>query len=338
MMKKSQCCLLVAIICACLSVAAAEVSEQELTVVNPSDHAVLAGTLAIPQGEAPRAAIVMATGSGAQNRDEELLGHRPFKLISDRLAAQGFAVLRMDDRGVGGSSNPTPDATTLTFAGDIACAVEQLDSLFPEVPIGIIGHSEGGVIAMINAADNPRCDFIITLAGPAWTGDSIIMSQTRAIAQAAMGRWNPDQEAMQRRLLDIARSNMPSSVARIQMSTVLFEAYGAAASTPQMQASIDAMTSNWYRTFLRLDPAEYIRSIHIPWLALNGSKDLQVLPANLETINRLCPTADTQLIDGHNHLFQPAITGMVNEYQRPEQAPSDTTIDIILNWLNALVH
>lgn len=247
-------------------------------------------------------------------------------------------MLRLDDRGVGGSSNPTTDATTLTFAGDIACAVNRLDSLYPKIPVGIIGHSEGGVIAMINAAENPHCDFIITLAGAAWTGDSIIMSQTRAIAHAAMGGWDHDKETLQRRLLDIARSDMPSSIARMQMSVALYEAYGAAASTPQLQASIDAMLSNWYRSFLRLDPAEYIRQINIPWLALNGTKDLQVLPANLETIKQLCPTADTQLIDSHNHLFQPAITGLVNEYQRPEQAPSDLTINTILDWLNKHIH
>ena len=154
----------------------------EYVVHNKIDNINLAGTITIPKDI--KSVIVMATGSGSQNRDEELFGHRPFKVIADLLSRNGYAVLRMDDRGVGGSAGDPSTSTTNDFTTDITQAIQSLrdNELFKNKPIGVIGHSEGGTIA-IKAAD--KSDFIITLAAPALPGDSIILTQTKAILDAS---------------------------------------------------------------------------------------------------------------------------------------------------------
>lgn len=311
-------------------------TEREMTVINPADSTVLAGTLALPDG-APRAALVLATGSGTQNRDEEIMGMRPFKVISDTLAANGYAVLRLDDRGAGGSTSPDPEATTVTLAGDISCAVTRLESLFPNVPTGVLGHSEGGVIAIINAAENPACDFIITLAAPAWSGDSTVMSQARAIATATTGQWT--MENFQRQFLAIAKSPLPTPVAMAAMDAVAITmpGYVAAQGMPEaLHRSFAAMLSPWYREFMRLDPAQYIVRVNKPWLALNGSRDMQIVPAQLATIARLCPAAITVTLEGHNHMFQYCSSGLPDEYASCGQSPSDETLAVILQFLSGL--
>ncbi|MCM1032810.1 MAG: alpha/beta hydrolase [Odoribacter sp.] len=314
---------------------AASGSTKEVTVVNPADSAVLAGTLAFPSHR-PFAAIVMATGSGAQNRDEEVYGLRPFKVISDTLEACGYAVLRLDDRGVGGSTGARPDLTTRIFASDIACAVTLLDSIYPGVPVGVMGHSEGGIIALLNAVENPRCDFIVTLAGPAWSGDSIVMSQSRAAAVGATGRW--DNENLQRRLLDIARGDLSSAFAVAQMMAEMAMEIPEVMQLPQvaerMRSQFSAMTSPWYREFLRYDPESDICRVKVPWLALNGEKDTQVLPGNLDTFKDLNENIDVYLLAGHNHMLQRCITGAVSEYAGGGQSPSDEALSVIISWLD----
>lgn len=314
-------------------------SEREITVVNNTDSITLAGTLTLPDEVSPRALLVMATGSGQQNRDEEIFGHKLFRDIANRLAAEGFASIRMDDRGIGGSGGAFKGATTDDFIADIASAVAAADTLCPRVPVGVLGHSEGGTIAIRLAAANPECDFIITLAAPAWQGDSIIMSQTRAIAEAMSGRWEPDKEAVQRSLLDICKSDVPTAMARPGLIYVLSNSIGEAATLPKVQeqivASADVMLSDWYRQMLRYNPSDDIASITVPWLALNGDKDIQVLPANLSTIKELNSEAETILLPSHNHLFQQCTSGLVQEYATIPESISATTLDAIATWLNA---
>lgn len=327
------------ILLAALTAPACHGAESDVTVVNPADGASLAGTLARP-AEKPLAAVVLATGSGAQNRDEEIYGHRPFKTLSDFLVERGYAVLRLDDRGVGGSTGARSDMTTRTFAGDIACAVEYLDSACGrQVPVGVIGHSEGGIIALLNAVGNPSCDFIVTLAGPAWRGDSTVMAQSRAAAMAATGRW--DMEHLQRRLLDIAAGDMLPAIAAGQMMAAIGAEIPEQMAIPQvaeaMRRQLAAMTTPWYREFLRYDPAADIARVDKPWLALNGDRDTQVLPANLETIRELNPAVDTILLERHNHLFQKTDNGNVAAYVSGGQAPSAETLEAIVSWLDSKV-
>lgn len=312
-------------------------ADREVVIVNPGEGTSLAGTLSTPAGKA-KAALVLATGSGQQDRDETVFGHKPFKAIAERLSENGYAVLRLDDRGVGGSIGPTENLTTANFVADIGHAMHWLDSTLVDVPVGVLGHSEGAQIAYRIAAKDSLCRFIVTLAGPAWRGDSLVMAQCRALSVGATGRW--DGEANQRTILDVAMSNMPESAARLVIMAEIAKTMGNASSMPQMQQFIMTQTNlvllPWYREFLRYDPEDDIRLVKVPWLALNGDKDTQVPSANLVTIADLCPTARTELLPDHNHLFQHAVTGLPNEYQSiPEDISTETT-DIIISFLNEL--
>ena len=325
-------------VAAALIFAASATSAREVVIVNEPEGSVLAGTLAMPE-EAPKAAIVMATGSGAQDRDETIFGHKPFKTISDFLSKNGYAVLRLDDRGVGGSTGPTENATTANFSNDIGRAVEWLDSALTEVPVGVLGHSEGGQIACMVAASNPKCRFIVTLAAPAWPGDSLVMAQSRALSMAALGSW--PGEIHQRRILDAVKSQLPSFVAKAIVINELANTMGDAAKMPQMQqfmmTQADAVLTPWYREFVRFDPTETIKNVGVAWLALNGDKDMQVPVENLATIKELNPGAKTVRMAGHNHLLQSgAKTGLPNEYEEIQEDISEETLAEILKFLSEL--
>lgn len=314
-------------------------TSREVVVENVADGVSLAGTLTLPEGNAPRAGVVLATGSGAQDRDETVMGHKPFKAIAEYLSDRGYAVLRMDDRGVGASTGSRDDITTASNVRDVEAGLAWLDSVCAGAPAGILGHSEGGQIAVrIAAAANPRCRFIVTLAGPAWRGDSLVMSQSRAIAVATVGRW--DAEQRQRSLLAIAAGDQPDYIAAPMMSMEIAQGLGAAATLPQgkeyIAASVKAMLSPWYREFLRYDPADDMRRVEVPWLALNGDKDVQVLPDNLMTIKELNPGADTVVMSCHNHLFQHAVTGLPGEYASLPEDISEQTLQTIAEWLDRL--
>lgn len=320
--------------------AAGNFVSEEASVINHTDSITLAGTLTTPADSHPRAAIVMATGSGAQNRDEEIFSHKPFKVIAEYLAGNGYAVLRMDDRGTAHSEGDFTSATTDDFVTDIAAGLEILAERFPNMQKGVIGHSEGGTIAIKTASRNRLCSFIVTLAAPAWQGDSIIMSQSRAMAVGLTGKW--DMETQQREILDIVKSDLNDLQTRMSLSFLLPKIFGESANLPQAKAMIakqtDTLTSRWYRDMVRYNPECDIKAVGCPWLALNGAKDTQVLPANLETIKTLNPITDTKLLDGHNHLFQTCTTGLPDEYPSAGQSPSPETLAIILKWLNTTIN
>lgn len=311
------------------------IEYREVTVSNPAEGSVLAGTLSLPDKKA-KAALVLATGSGQQDRDETVFGHKPFKTIAEYLSKNGYAVLRLDDRGVGGSTGPLENVTTVNFTNDYGRAVDWLDSVLTDVPVGVLGHSEGGQIAYRLAADDPKCRFIITLAAPAWRGDSLVMAQCRALSVNALGRW--DGEKNQRTILDIVMSNMPGESARFAVMSEIAKSLGNASGMPQMQqfmsTQADLVLSPWYREFIRFDPTATIQRVDVPWLALNGDKDTQVPAENLVTISQLCPAAATEIMVNHNHLFQHAITGLPNEYESIEEDISEETLSLILNWLD----
>lgn len=297
----------------------------------------LAGTLSLPKS--PKAAIVMATGSGQQDRDETIFGHRPFKVIADYLSRNGYAVLRMDDRGVGKSEGDPTFSTTTDFVSDIRASVDFLrrDSVLNKLKIGIIGHSEGGVIAY-RAADN--VDFIVTLAAPALRGDSIIVSQGRAIIDASgqSATWPQFYKTVRNRY-NMVMSDIPSTILRFQLYSDVIKDIPQELLTTQLQERISkeitTMVSPWYREFLRYDPTEDIKAVKIPWLALNGTKDLQILCSqNLNTIKYLNPKVKIVSFDGLNHLFQQCQTGLPQEYQSIEQTIDPIVLETILQWLN----
>lgn len=322
-----------------LSVLTTVAEEKEVTVRNVSASLDLAGTLSLPDEDQPHAFVVFASGSGKQNRDEEVMGHKPFKVLSDALVSEGYATLRMDDRGEGKSEGKFEDAVLDDLTGDVLAGVDYVRQLYPDARVGILGHSQGGEIA-VKAAAADKVDFIITLAAPAWPGDSIVMSQCRALAVATTGSW--PMEGLERELLDIAKSNLPSFVV-LNMAVEAYvkhlgEKFNDVAVRAELYKQVAPITTPMYRDLLRSDPSEDIKSVSVPWLALNGDKDLQVISGNLETIAELCPSATTVVMPGHNHLFQKAVTGLPGEYPTAGQSPSEETVTAILDWMKSLTH
>lgn len=312
-------------------------ADYNAEIHNAKDGVILCATISVPDTIAPKAMVVLVSGSGAQNRDEEIVGHKPFKVLSDRLVDVGYGVLRMDDRGVGCSGGDSSKATLNDIAGDVDAAVGYLRALYPDCSVGVLGHSLGGSVAVKLAARSVP-DFIVTLAAPACPGDSLVMQQSRALAVALTGKW--ENEPFQKSLLTVAKSFYTASFARATLYALLNEKYGEMMSISivqdQVNAQIDALLSESYRDMLRYDPTDDIIAVCVPWMALNGTNDMQVEVANLETIRNLAPSVTTKSIEGHNHLFQESITGLPNEYAGLGQSPSDATIDAIIKWLDQL--
>lgn len=273
-------------------------SEREVSFTNPGDGAVLAGTLTLPDGAGGSTPVVlMVSGSGLQDRDESLFGHRPFAVLADRLARAGVASLRYDDRGAGKSTGDVTEATTYDFAADAAAGVAMLRGAGLG-RVGVLGHSEGGMIAFMLAADPETApDFIITMGAPALPGDSVLYDQT---LRALRGAGVPEETAM-----------------------------------AQSRAVVDKNRGGnaWIRTFLDMDPASWIRRLGCPALVLYGGLDFQVSPEiNAAPMRGMAPGADVRVYDGLNHLMQHAVTGMVDEYGKIEETISEDVLNDIVSW------
>ena len=313
--------------------------EQDIQVYNRDDGIRLAGTLTIPDSIRPHAAIVLATGSGSQDRDEEWAGHRPFKYLACHLAEHGYAVLRMDDRGVGESQGDSEESSVNDYVRDLNAAIEKLDSCFGyTICKGIFGHSEGGTAAIRIAVDNPRCSFIMTSGAPAWDGDSVIMSQTRARMQAEHGGWK--NESAQRYMLELIKSDMPEGTLLRKLIMTVFpgtkDTIGYSDVPNGPFAQLRYMISPPFREIVRNRPEACIKNVTVPWLALNGDKDSQVLPENLRQISRWNPQATTVMLKDHNHWMQHCVTGEVNEYDTITEDISQEMLDIITDWLDGI--
>ncbi len=305
------------------------------------DSITLAGTLTTPVWRKRHPAVILVSGSGAQDRDETILEHRPFAVIADHLTRAGIAVLRYDDRGKGGSSAGTPDDTTFDFAKDTEAAIEFLKrrpDIDPE-HIGIIGHSEGGLIAMIVAAACPNdVDFIVSLAGSAIKGKDQLITQNLAICRL---NGTPLSEAEIAQLHDqfnaidtISDRNKLTSELRIILTRS-----GTTISPQHLEQSINLMTSKWYTTFIRFDPTETLRAVHCPVLALNGDWDFQVdAEANLNAISDAIPNATVIKYPRLNHLFQESATMAESfDYGTIQQTIAPQVLDDITSWIHSTI-
>ena len=317
----------------------------------------LAGTLSVPDGKGPFPAVVLLSGSGAQNRDSEILGFRPFKLIAAHLAAAGIAVLRCDDRGIGGSSGSVPASTTEDFAADALAAVALLRGR-PDIradAVGLIGHSEGALAGSL-AAKSSTVAFLVSMAGSTLPGGDILRAQALAMARTlgATAEATAAIETAHRRAIDAVRRN--ASDAEIAEATMALARAQIAAlpeaqrkAIPNVDAALAAavpaqtarMRTRWMRFFLDFDPAEALAQVACPVLALFGGKDLQVEPS----LNR--PVLEAALARGGNrqvsvrvypdanHLFQKAVTGSPAEYATLEKVFVPGLLDDIASWITA---
>jgi pimeloyl-ACP methyl ester carboxylesterase len=300
----------------------------------------LAGTFTKPKGDGPFPAVLLITGSGQQNRDEEILGHKPFWVLADYLTRRGIAVLRVDDRGIGGSTGVFRTSTTEDFATDVTAGVKYLlgRSDVDTRHVGLIGHSEGGIIAPMVAAKMPQVAFIVMLAGTALPGDQIVADQVYK-ANILAGA-SPEKAAQARdfeaKLLSIDKTE-PNAEAREKKMLALAEGEPAVQKTIREQ--MPALQSPWYRFFLAYDPRTALIKVKCPVLALDGAKDTQVdAQQNIPLIQAALAEGGNRdvtvkIVPGVNHLFQEAGTGAFSEYATIEQTITPEVLDTIATWI-----
>lgn len=320
---------------------------REEDVTFPDGEIRLAGTLTLPVGNGPHPAVLLISGSGPQNRDEEVFGHRPFLVLSDHLTRLGIAVLRVDDRGVGESTGDSHQATSEDFADDALAGVEFLLSR-PEIDperIGLIGHSEGGVIAPMVASRSGAVSFIVLMAGPGVPGDEILIRQTELIFRVE----GMDEERLdtviraERKVLDLVKREAPEEEVEAQVRKLVQAQTGKDSTADEIQeqaaAQAQMVTTPWFRFFLGYDPRPALEKVAVPVLAICGQLDLQVdpeqnLPEIREALRRGAnPDYTAVELPGLNHLFQEAETGSPNEYYSIEETVSPAALDTISDWI-----
>lgn len=310
----------------------------------------LAGTLVVPAGPGPFAAVVLVAGSGRMDRDETILDHRPLLVIADYLARHGIASIRYDDRGVGKSTGSFENATTAAFADDAEAAVRYLQRTqgIASNRVGILGHSEGGLVGPMVAARNNAVAFLVLMAGPGLRGDSVAFMQMRLLAKLTGASGDlADRQIKNRRRLAEAIADARDSVdavrrlaqAKSDMLQEFPETERAAAGQRVDQASVELL-SPWMRYFLHYDPRTALRQVHVPVLAMGGALDVQV-PAepNLTEIDAALRTAGNrnyQIVQfpGLNHLFQTATTGSPTEYATIRETIAPAVLDTIASFVN----
>jgi hypothetical protein len=318
-------------------------NSLDVTFANGDAGITLAGTVTWPQGAGPFTTVVLIAGSGPNNRNEELMNHRPFLVLSDALTRAGIATLRYDKRGVGLSSGDYAAATSPDFAADARAAVAYLrgQTSFVASTIGMIGHSEGGLLGPMAADANPDVAFLVLLAGPGVPGDQTLISQAHAIG-AAEGT-PPVQlaqaDALNQRIYACFRATSDPQELESQLRVVLASSGATAA---QQASALAELTTPWMRFFVTYDPAPVLTRTRIPVLALNGSLDLQVLPdLNLPPIQQALQAAGNQhatvqKLDGLNHLFQHATTGSPMEYGTIDETMAPEVLSQIAAWIGSL--
>ena len=310
----------------------------------------LAGELTLPQDALPKAYLILVSGSGPQNRNEELaspINHRMFLVLSDYLTRHGYGVLRYDDRGVAESTGDFATATTADFAGDAGAAVQYLREArgIVDVPIGIAGHSEGGMVGPMVAVED-AVDFLVLLAAPGIPIDSLLLDQGRAIR----GKIMPDEP-----LLEAAyrytgeHGGATDSVFAVGLRNTLLQVLPTLPDSARESVAdpevfigtlVDLMRPPWMRYFMAFDPADYLEQVTVPVLAINGELDQQVTIGNLAAVGAALERAENEdvtlmALPGVNHLLQPAETGSPGEYGDIKTTIAEEVLEAIVSWLDA---
>jgi pimeloyl-ACP methyl ester carboxylesterase len=316
---------------------------EEVTFTNKKEGNTLAGTLTIPEGDGPFPALVLVSGSGQQNRDEELMNHRPFWVIADYLSRRGVAVLRYDDRGMGGSTGEVLNATSLDFSYDAEAAFDLLLNRkeINASQVGILGHSEGGIINFMVAERRPDVAFLVSLAGPAVNGIEVLKEQQAAILRAQgmseeMVQFSGNANVQ---MFDI----IEASGSREEADTLLRQLLkGWGYNEELTEQTVGQMVAPWMYYFLKYDPTDAIVKTNCPALLLNGSKDLQVIASqNFPAYERIIAEhGKTNLtlreLPDLNHLFQHCDTGSPNEYFIIEETISVEVLEMVVGFVKKI--
>jgi hypothetical protein len=322
--------------------AAASYKEIELSVAS-TGGTTLAGTLVLPPKVSKPAVVVLVTGSGPQNRDECLFGIRPFRQLADRLAHDGIATFRYDDRGTAKSTGNFATATGSDFADDAQAAVTLLAARtdVDTKHIGILGHSEGGMIGPMVAARDPHVAFLVLWAGPGVPLDQVILQQAYDIGLAEGGK--PDELAEVRRVSEMVWTAFRGAKDEAGFRAALDAAIGKLAKADRdllgdpakfVSKQVATLWTPWFRGYNGYDPAVTIAKVHVPVLAIGGGMDKQVdAKTNLGALKKANPKVETALLPGLNHLFQKTKTGAVSEYAKNPPALDPSVLDTTSSWI-----
>lgn len=324
--------------------------SEDVTFSNPAGNFSLAGTLTMPETGTRFPAVVLISGSGPQNRDEELMGHKPFLIWADFLTRHGYAVLRFDDRGCYQSKGDFSTATTFDFATDAEAAFNYLRTRKEINPkkIGLMGHSEGGIIAPLVASRNKEVAFVVMLAGTGIRGKDILLQQQVLIGKASgmsdkdistNGKMNAEIFDMVDKITQTDSLKAHLNLYLQEKSNELPELKNKKNKDELFDSQLKKILNPWMLCFLRYNPVPMLENVKCPLLAINGSKDLQV-PAstNLPSINKALKSGGnkhfkTMELQGLNHLFQECKTGAPSEYGNIEQTISPLALETVLKWL-----
>jgi hypothetical protein len=323
--------------------------SEDVIFKNNNANVTLAGTLTLPQKEGNYPVVILITGSGPQNRDEEILGHKPFLVISDYLTRNGIAVLRYDDRGTAKSTGDFKTATTFDFASDVESAISYLKTRkeINAKKIGLIGHSEGGIIAPMIAAKSKDVAFIVLLAGPGISGDKLILLQKERIEQAMhvdAKEITKSQDIFKGAYQIILHSDTSNLNLKNKISTYFKKSFGSGVPEEQISAITNQIVNPWMITFLKYNPEPTLEKVECPVLAIAGEKDLQVPPQeNLMAIKTALEKGGNKnvtikLLPNLNHLFQDCKTGLPVEYSEIEETFSPKALDEITKWIKQQVN
>ena len=311
---------------------------------NNLDSISLAGTLTYPKTESDFPAVILISGSGPQDRNSELMNHKPFLVIADYLTKRGIAVLRIDDRGTGKSEGNYNETGLNGFVNDTKSAFEFLKTRkeINHSKIGLIGHSLGGVIAPIIASDNEDISFIVLLAGSGLRGDKLmllqkkLMEQKMGVPEAGIAQ---GQDNMKGAYDIILKSNNNKIQLQKELISYFTKVFGAMLPESQIQTISEQMSIPWLTDFIKFDPQTSLSKTKCPVIALNGSNDLQVPPKeNLEIIEKVLSEnenkdVEIKQLENLNHLFQESKTGLPNEYATIEQTFSPKALEIMAEWI-----
>jgi pimeloyl-ACP methyl ester carboxylesterase len=331
-------------------------ADEDVTFENTQAKITLAGTLTLPKGPGPFPAVVLVTGSGPQDRDETLLGHKPFLVLADHLTRHGIAVLRFDDRGVGKSGGKHEGATSADFATDARAAVTYLKGRKEIDPkrIGIAGHSEGGLIAPMVAAEHPGdVAFLVLLAGPGLPGDEVLRTQLRAVLKAADEKTEAAELAvrLQATVLPVAKQPGPAAERKKKVTKAATDFFDGLTKDQQKQlggdreavaAGLSRLGDDWMHYFLTYDPRPALGKVTCPVLAVAGELDVQVsADTNLAAIERAMKAGGnervtTKVFPKLNHLFQHAKTGSPGEYGQIEETFAPEVLTFVTEWIGKL--
>ncbi len=329
--------------------------EEEVSYENKKAGVRLAGSLTLPRTKGPHPAVLLITGSGQQDRNEAMLGHKPFLVLADYLTRRGIAVLRVDDRGVGGSTAGVNinNATSEDFAEDVLSGIEFLKSRkeIDSKKIGLIGHSEGGIIAPLVAAKSTDVAFIVLMAGPGLKAEEGFPVQIASVAKANGA--SDESIAWNRKFLDqvfiILKQEKDNAVARKRIAETRTKMLSELSEEQRKKLGVSENTSEdvvklmlkpWFKFYLNYDPYATLKKVRVPVFALVGERDLQVAPPkqNLAAIEKALKAGGnkdftTAELPKLNHLFQTSETGAPSEYGKIEETISPEVLDLIANWI-----